>query len=53
MRKMNKSQDIQSGIYLEIMKKKIKVKTGSYSKSKICDVIMDRYQDLRINKPKE
>lgn len=30
------------------------IKSASYSvKSKICDVLMDRYSDLRIVRPKE
>ena len=36
------------------MKKKMNIKSASYSvKSKICDVLMDRYSDLRIVRPKE
>jgi hypothetical protein len=50
---MNASEDVQAGIYLEIMNRKLPVKAPTFSlKSKACDVLMDRYKDLKVRKPK-
>lgn len=48
---MNASEDVQAGIYLEIMQRKMQIKAPTYSlKSKACDVLMDRYRDLKGKK---
>jgi len=50
---MNGAEDVQAGIYLEIMDRKLIPRQATYSlKSKTCDVLMDRYKDLRVGKQK-
>ena len=50
---MNSSDDIQQGIFLEIMNKKRR-KIPTYSKkSSICNVLLERYRDFhKIHKKK-
>ena len=51
---MNTSEDVQSGIYLDIMSKKGIVAKGRYSvKSSICHTLMDRYRNLNSKRSKE
>lgn len=50
---MNGIEDVQTGIYLQIMNRKAINREATYSlKSKTCDILMDRYKDLREEKPK-